>query len=123
MKNVVLLAQSTDLGGAFSPERLKYALEMTVLGLCAVFAVLALLWGVLILFKLFMYDAPKKKANKNMVVNTPKVEPVVNTPAPVAKSDDDVTVAVIMAAISAYISEEQVAKHLTKIKAPKKLRC
>ena len=106
MNNVVLLAQSTDLGGAFSPERLKYALEMTVLGLCAVFAVLALLWGVLILFKLFMYDAPKKKANKNVVANTPKAEPVVKTPASVAKSDDDVTVAVIMAAISAYISED-----------------
>ena len=106
MDNVILLAQSTDLGGAFSAERLKYALEMTVLGLCAVFAVLALLWGVLVLFKLFMYDAPQKKAKEVKVADTSKPEPVAVTPAPVAKSDDDATVAVIMAAISAYISSD-----------------
>ena len=102
-----LAANVVDLGGAFSGERITYALEMTALGLLAVFAVLAILWGVLVLFKVFMYDIPQKKAKAQK-----KVEPapaVVNEPTvvtPVAASNDDEVVAVIMAAISAYISAD-----------------
>ena len=46
-----LAKATTDLGGAFSAERIKYALEMTALGLLAVFAVLALIWIVMTIFK------------------------------------------------------------------------
>ena len=107
MNNVMLLTATADLGGAFSAERMTYAFEMTALGILAVFAVLAILWGVLALFKVFMYDMPQKKANA-----TKKAEPapvVVDEPAvvtPVASSNDDEVVAVIMAAISAYISAD-----------------
>ncbi len=108
MNNVMLLAKTTgDLGGAFSPERIAYSLEMTALGLLAVFAVLAILWGVLALFKVFMYDIPQKKAKEKV---EPKEEPVVVTepvaPVPVIVKNEDETVAVIMAAISAYIAAD-----------------
>lgn len=96
-----------DLGGAFSSERILYSLEMTALGLIAVFSVLAILWGVLALFKVFMYDMPQKKAKAlkkvepaSVVENEPTVVP------PVVSSNDDEVVAVIMAAISAYISAD-----------------
>ena len=41
---------AADLGGAFSPERLSYAGQMTLLGMLMVFLVLAILWGILTLF-------------------------------------------------------------------------
>ena len=36
-----------------------------VQGLLTVFAVLAILWGALALFKVFFYDIPEKKKNKS----------------------------------------------------------
>ena len=40
---ITQMAKTTaDLGGAFSPERIKYSLEMTALGLIAVFAIIAI---------------------------------------------------------------------------------
>ena len=102
MNNVMLLAVTTgDLGGAFSAERMAYALEMTALGLLAVFSVLAILWGVLALFKVIFYDSKQKKEKAPTEEKTVVTETVV--PAPVASQNDDETVAVIMAAISAYI--------------------
>ncbi len=105
MNNVILLTAQGELGGAFSPERISYSLEMTALGLLAVFAVLAILWGVLALFKVIMYDMPQKKAKAE-----PKEEPAVAfepvAPVPVIAQNDDETVAVIMAAISAYIAAD-----------------
>lgn len=110
MNNVMLLAVTTgDLGGAFSAERMAYALEMTALGLLAVFSVLAILWGVLALFKVFMYDIPQKKAKAKAEVKAEPAPVVVDEPivvAPVASSNDDEVVAVIMAAISAYIAAD-----------------
>ena len=106
MNNVMLLTATGELGGAFSPERVTYALEMTVLGVVAVFAVLALLWGVLALFKVFMYDIPQKKAKAKDVLKAETVEVKTEAPAPIVYNNDDEKVAVIMAAISAYISED-----------------
>lgn len=105
MNNVMLLAKTADdLGGAFSPERITYALEMTVLGMVAVFAVLAILWAVLALFKVLFYgSSPKKEeATETEMIKAP--EAMVQTP--VVVQNDDETVAVIMAAISAYIAAD-----------------
>lgn len=105
MNNVMLLAKTAgDLGGAFSSERITYSLEMTVLGMVAVFAVLAILWGVLALFKVIFYDSKQKKEKAPAEEKTVVTETVV--PAPVASQNDDETVAVIMAAISAYIAAD-----------------
>ena len=103
-----LAAAVNDLGGAFSPERISYSIEMTVLGMVAVFAVLAIIWFVLSLFKVFLYDATNKKQSSNVEV---KAEPTVKqvekpVEAVPATDSNDATVAAIMAAISAYIAED-----------------
>ena len=107
---VNILAKTTEnLGGAFSPERLEYALQMTLLGMVAVFAVLSLIWLVLVVFKYFLYDLknrdPKKQNTTKAPVVEKEVQPVVSE-APVVNSSDDATVAAIIAAISAYISDD-----------------
>ncbi len=100
MLNVTIKAL-TDMGGAFSPERLALAGQMTLLGMGMVFAVLAVLWGVLVIFKL-IFAKPEKKAKPAPVA--PKAEPVV-VPEPVVAptvSNDAELIAVLTAAIAAY---------------------
>ena len=91
----------SDLGGAFSPERLALAGQMTLLGMGMIFAVLSILWGVLAIFKL-IFAKPEKKAKPAPAA--PKAEPVV-VPEPVvapAATDDAELIAVLTAAIAAY---------------------
>ena len=91
-------------------ERLSEAVQMTLLGMCAVFAVLAVIWFVLLLFKVFFYKDPDKKSKKETA--TKSAEPVVDNTTTLPQetittnNSDDVTVAAIMAAISAYIAED-----------------
>ena len=99
-----------DLGGAFSAERIKYSLEMTILGLFAVFSVLAIIWGILAIFKVLLYDIPNKNkhSNTNNADRVPEITPIApaveNKPSVV--SGNDATVAAIIAAISAYIADD-----------------
>ena len=59
-----LSGESLTLG-----ERFEYALQGTVTGLLMVFAVLALLWGIVSLSKVIFYDIPRKrKANEEKTV-------------------------------------------------------
>ena len=100
MLNVAIKALS-DMGGAFSPERLALAGQMTLLGMGMIFAVLSLLWGVLAIFKL-IFAKPEKKKVKS--APAPKPEPIV-VPEPVvapAASNDAELIAVLTAAIAAY---------------------
>ncbi len=110
---VNILAKATeDLGGALSSERIALSLEMTLLGLGAIFSVLAIIWLVLTLFKVFFYNEP----NKNNVKEISKIEqapsvPVVevqssNVPVATSHNSDDATVAAIIAAISAHITND-----------------
>ena len=94
-----------NLGGAFSPERLELAGQMTLLGMVMIFAVLGLLWGVLVVFQRIM---TRDTANP---AEAPKAAPA---PAPVAEAvpvtavsnDDEVIAAVIAAAVAAYMAGE-----------------
>ena len=100
MLNVAIKALA-DMGGAFSPERLALAGQMTLLGMGMVFAVLAVLWGVLVIFKM-IFAKPEKKVKPAPAA--PKAEPVV-VPEPVvapAASNDAELIAVLTAAIAAY---------------------
>ena len=106
MVNNYLAKVTEDLGGAFSGERIMYSLEMTLMGLGAVFAVLAIIWAVLALFKVFATASAKKEAAKEKV-SAPAPEAVPSVVAESEQSDDDATVAAIMAAISAYISSDE----------------
>ena len=104
----VLAKATNDLGPAFSLERIEYALQMTLLGLGAVFAVLTLIWLILVIFKIFLYDLKNKSKKTENTENKSNVEQtVVEQPSTtVSQSSNDSTVAAIIAAISAYISDD-----------------
>ena len=90
-----------DLGGAFSPARLRMAGLMIVQGVGMVFLVLAILWMVLLIFKKVFYKDPAKQEKKE--------EAPVEAPAPVAApvpADDGALVAAITAAVAAYIDSD-----------------
>jgi len=110
MTYTALSTAYADMGGAFSPERLALAGQMTLIGMGMIFAVLAILWGVLAIFKLiFAKPEPKKaKAEKKPApAPAPVAEPTpVVAPAVAAQSDDEL-VAVITAAVAAYIATEE----------------
>ena len=94
---------SADLGGAFSPERLSYAGQMTLLGMLMVFLVLAILWGILTLFKVFFVKtkAEPKKQEEKAIEKAP--EPEVEA---TEQHSDAELVAIITAAITAYRASE-----------------
>ena len=89
-------------------ERAQIVLEVFVTGMLSVFAVLALLWGIIALSKVFLHDIPNAKKNKNKKTVAP-VSPV--TPAPAIADaveeteevNDGELVAVITAAVAAMI--------------------
>lgn len=86
-------------------ERLLYGLQVLVIGIVTVFVVLALLWGVMALFKVFFYNVPNKKKNAAGTANITKVENVPaaeDIPLAASASDDTQLIAVITAAIAAY---------------------
>ena len=85
-----------DMGGAFSPARLKQAGLMIIQGMGMVFLVLAVLWLVLLIFKKVFYKDP---ANEKKTV-----EPAPAVPA--APAGDDALVAAITAAVAAYIDSD-----------------
>ena len=106
--NVAALALRPD--GTYTPfsgDAIKYALEMTLLGMGMIFSVLAILWGALAIFKLVFARPKKEKKNSE----APKSEPAVNVTAepvaaPVAATDDSELIAVLTAAIAAYEAEQ-----------------
>ena len=99
-------------------ERFEYALQGTVTGMLMVFAVLGLLFGIVSLSKVFLYDIPNRKNNKsnkklkNAPATAPAVAPtpeVVAEPAPVVEesADDGELAAVITAAIAAMLDSDE----------------
>lgn len=106
-----------DLGGAFSTDRINYSIKMTILGIGAVFTVLAIIWLILAIFRVFLYDIPnKRKVEKPKTVHvesktvdtTPQGNPdAMNTVAPMVTTvSDDAVIAAITAAITAYIADD-----------------
>ncbi|MBQ2384765.1 MAG: OadG family protein [Clostridia bacterium] len=86
---------------AISAETLEMMWQMPLLGMGMIFAVLAILWAVLVLFK-FIFAKPEPKKKSEPVA--PKAEPVV-IPEPVvapAANNDAELIAVLTAAIVAY---------------------
>lgn len=93
-----------------------YALRMLVVGLGMVFAVLAILWGVLAISRFVFYDLPRKKRedeiseHKSEIKTAAAPAPAPVAPAPVAAPrSDDTLIAVITAAIAATMAEEGTA--------------
>ena len=106
MTNILLNITADTMGFA---ERMSYGFQVFVLGLGTVFSVLAILWLALVLFKVFAYDIPKKRAQKKAAEIKVEEPVVTEEPAevlPEAESEDDTQlIAVITAAIAAYTSE------------------
>lgn len=86
-------------------ERVFYSLRVSVIGMAAVFGVLILIWGVLVLLRIIVQAHERKKSrNSKTAADADKVsaasEELFRT------QDDGELTAVIMAAISAMLEEE-----------------
>ena len=104
MTAYALSVSSDTKYAAFSGDAIAKAVEVTLLGMGMVFAVLAILWLALAVFKvIFAKDTSK---GKKAVKEVSALETVV---APTAEkvTDDAELVAVITAAIAAYRSSEE----------------
>jgi sodium pump decarboxylase gamma subunit len=86
-------------------DRIQLGITTTVVGLGIVLAVLAILWGVLELFRVFFYDMPRKKAAAEKAAAQPAEpapQPVVESPKPAAQQEDEEElIAVLTAAVAA----------------------
>ena len=112
MKNILLSVMFAAVEGAANvPEdvlgKLGYSLQIAVVGILIVFAVLALIMGVLYAFEYFFYTLPNKGKNTTAA---PKAAPVAKTPkaAPITAAsagNDDENAAVIAAAVAAYYDQ------------------
>ncbi len=102
------VVETEDLGPAFSPARISYALRMTLLGMGMVFAVLALLWLVLAIFKSIFggKSAKQPKAPKESKRKPESVAPEAPASAVIPAGTDPATVAAITAAIAAMIESD-----------------
>ncbi len=77
--------------------------SMVLIGMATIFSVLCVIWGCLVLFKLFFHDLPeKKKSNKTAA---PVIEVTDTVASPSSNSDEEEIVAVIAAAIAMAESE------------------
>lgn len=90
-------------------DSLSFGGMMLGIGMLAVFSVLCILWGALVIFKIAFYDIPNRKKAAPKAVEAPvEVEaPVVVAPAP---SADEELIAVFAAAIAMAESESCGAK-------------
>ena len=90
----------------FSADAWSYAAQMTLLGMGMVFTVLAVLWAVLMLFKV-IFAGRKSKAEKKAAPVAEKPAEVLTAPAvAAAQTGDDELVAIITAAVAAYMADE-----------------
>ena len=83
-------------------ETLGFGAMMLGIGMLAVFAVLCVLWGALVIFKIAFYDVPNKKkasAEAKPVEATP-------TPAPTTTANEDEELIAVFAAAIAMAESE-----------------
>ena len=88
----------------FSGDAIKYALEMTLLGMGMIFAVLGVLWGVLAIFKLVFARPKKEKKAESVAIAVEELAPVAEPE--VVAADDGELIAILTAAIMAYEAEQ-----------------
>lgn len=111
---VAAVAESSDenFGGFMSPQRLEIAGQVVLIGMGMVFAVLALLWGVLAVFGKLMSSRNRKSEPSVAPAAVPApVSDTIRTPdsvkdCPAEESDE--LVAVITAAVAAAIQSDEV---------------
>lgn len=107
--------------GAF--DKLMYGLNVSIIGIITVFAVLALIMGVLYLFRLYFYDLPNKKKAEESQPKAAPAPAAVKTSAPVtavASEEDELVPVVIAAAVAAYM-ETNAPKSKYRIRSFKRI--
>lgn len=82
-------------------ETLGFGGQMLLQGMLTVFAVLVIIWGALVLFKLIFHDLPEKRKAKTENTNVLPVDEA----QPDAGTDDEEVIAAITAAIAMAESE------------------
>lgn len=102
-------ASEPDIGGFMSPERLELAGQVFLIGMFMVFAVLALLWGILAIFGKVMTRQKKQADEPAPEAPAEEIAPAVSEPEPAAASveDDGELIAVITAAVAAAIESDE----------------
>ena len=88
----------------FSADAFAKAAEVVLLGVGMVFAVLALLWLALSVFKLIFSGNTEKKKTAEQSAPEPEAE---TAPTAVPQTDDGELIAVLTAAIAAYRANEE----------------
>ncbi len=127
------LGSSMDLTKPLA-DRISVGLEVALLGMLVVFAVLGLIFAILTLFRVVFYDLPKKRAGDitpkalETVTEPPvipkkqRTAPIAPTPTPAAAGDDPALIAVITAAVAAYMQAEGKAPGSFRVVSFKKKR-
>ena len=112
MTNIALSIRADGTYAPFSPDAWGYAGQMTLLGMLMVFAVLAILWLVLVIFKMIFAGGETKRKNEKApeaVVNAVEKAATVEENIISVADDDDISgelLAVITAAVAAYMAAE-----------------
>ena len=96
--NTLLQATAMSFG-----ERAAYAGKMVLIGMLVIFASLATLWLVLVLFRRFLERGSGEEDTPAPPAPAPKAVPA---PVPVAQAQDDAIVAAITAAVAAALAAE-----------------
>ena len=96
IQTVALTVGKDEPFAPFSADALKYAGQMTLIGMGMIFSVLAVLWAVLAIFKLVFAGKTKKPP----VAKPKKTEEIKESSA--AEPSNDVISAVLAAGIQAY---------------------
>ena len=109
--NISVAEAAVDYSGqyeAFSSEAWAFAGQVTAIGMGMIFAVLALLWGVLAIFNLVFgkkkVSVKKVEAPKTVKSEAPVVASVTEQVS--TENSDDALIAVIAAAVAAYRADE-----------------
>ncbi len=104
--NIVNSGDLSPLDSMTLSDRVTVSLQTSLLGLGTVFAVLALLWGALVLFRVVFAGIEKKSANAAGEAPAAAVPtPVEVVPSAAEVSDDSEVVAAITAAISVMLDK------------------
>lgn len=98
--NFVLEVAERDMVFDNVGDALGYALPKAAFGFVTVFAVLALIWGILSLFKVFFYTIPNSRKKSEAPAKVVEAAPAASVVS--AVSDDSEIVAAITAAISTF---------------------
>ena len=104
--NIVNSGDLSPLDSMTLSDRVTVSLQTSLLGLGTVFAVLALLWGALVLFRVVFAGIEKKSASAADEASAADVPtPVEVVPSAAEVSDDSEVVAAITAAISVMLDK------------------